>query len=166
MTLGRIGTITLGAVLAVTLTSCGQDEEAASQAISDSIVESNDQTFEVTRKEADCVGDGMVEEIGVEKLTEYKVITEDLKAGDGISEVEMSQEDAGSAADVMTGCADIKGLFTEAMGELPEEARQCVEENLSDEVLHDFLTAIFMNEQDKGNEQLMGALGECVNAGG
>jgi hypothetical protein len=166
MKLRTIGPFCMVAVLAVSLTACGQDEEAASKAISDSIMKSNDETFEVTREEADCVGDGMVEEIGVDKLTEYKVITEDLKASDGIDDVEMSEKDAGAAADVMTGCADIKGLFTSAMGELPEESRQCVDENLSDEVLHDFLTAIFMNDQEKGNEQLMGALQECVSAGG
>ena len=166
MKLRTIGALSTVALLAGSLSACGQDEEAASKAISDSIMESNDETFEVTREEADCVGDGMVEEIGVEKLTEYKVITEDLEANDGLDEVEMSQEDAGSAAEVMTGCADIKALFTSAMQDLPEEAQQCVEENLSDEVLHDFLTAVFMNDQAAGNEQMTEALGECVSVGG
>ncbi len=162
----KIRTVGVAALLALSLTSCGQDEEAASQAISASIMESNDETFEVTQEEADCVGDGMVEEIGVDKLTDYGIITEDLEANDGIEDVEMSEGDASSAADVMAGCADIKGLFTSAMGELPEEAQQCVEENLSDEVLHDFLTAVFMNDQDKGNQELMGALQECLGAQG
>lgn len=156
----------VAALLALSLTACGQDEEAASKAISDSIMKSNDETFEVTRDEADCVGDGMVDKIGVEKLTDYGIITEDLKADGGIESVEMSEGDAGSAADVMSGCADIKELFTSAMGDLPEEAKQCVEEKLSDEVLHDFLVSIFMNEQEQGQQELVGALGECINAGG
>ena len=158
----------LGAVvvLALSLTACGQDEEAASTAISDSIMESNDQTFEVTQEEADCVGDGMVDKIGVDKLTEYGIITEDLKADGGIDSVEMSEGDAGSAADVMSECANIKELFTSAMGDLPEEAQQCVDENLSDEVLHDFLVSIFMNDQEGGQQDLMGALQECLTAGG
>lgn len=158
----KIRTIGVAAVLALTLTSCGQDEEAASKAISASIMESNDDTFEVTQEEADCVGDGMVEKIGVDKLTEYGIITEDMKANDGIENVDMSEEDASSAADVMAGCADIKELFTSATSNLPEEAQQCVEEKLSDEVLHDFLTAVFMNEQEQGNQELMGALQECL----
>jgi hypothetical protein len=162
----KIRTFGVAALLALSLTSCGQDEEAASEAISNSIMESNDETFEVTREEADCVGDGMVEQIGVDKLTEYGIITEDLEANDGIDNVEMSEGDASSAADVMAGCADIKELFTSAMGELPQEAQQCVEENLSDEVLHDFLTAIFMNDQDQGQQELMGALQECLGAQG
>ena len=166
MKLRILGPVCVAAFVATSLSACGQDEEAASKAISDSIMESNDETFQVTREEADCVGDGMVEEIGVDKLTEYKIITEDLEPNDGIDKVEMSQGDAESAADVMTRCADIKGLFTSAMGEMPEEARQCVEENLDDQVLHDFLTAVFMNDQDAGNDQLLGALQECVNPGG
>ena len=153
---------TFGAAAVLTLTSCGQDDEAASKAISASIMESNDETFEVTQEEADCIGDGMVDKIGVEKLTDYGIITEDLKAEDGIENVEMSESDASSAADVMSQCADIKELFTSAMGDLPQEAQTCVEENLSDEVLHDFLTAVFMNDQEKGNQELMGALSECL----
>jgi hypothetical protein len=162
----KLRTIGVAVLLALSLTACGQDEEAASQAISDSITESNNQTFEVTQEEADCVGDGMVEEIGVDQLTEYGIITEDLEANDGIENVKMSEGDAGAAADVMAGCADIKELFTSAMGELPEEAQQCVEENLSDEVLHNFLTAVFMNDQEAGNQELMGALQECLGPQG
>lgn len=162
----KIRTLGVAAALALLLTSCGQDEEAASKAISDSIMESNDETFEVTRDEADCIGDGMVEDIGVDKLTDYGIITEDLKADGGIESVEMSEGDAGSAADVMAECADIKELFTSAMGDLPEEAQTCVDEKLSDEVLHDFLVSIFMNEQEQGQQELVGALGECINAGG
>ena len=42
------------------------------------------------------------------------------------------------------------------MGDLPEEAQQCVDENLSDEVLHDFLVSIFMNDQEGGQQDLIG----------
>jgi len=161
-----IRTIGAVAVLALSLTACGNDEEAASKAISASIMKSNDETFEVTQGEADCVGDGMVDQIGVDKLTEYGIITEDLKASGGIEDVEMSEGDAGSAADVMAECADIKALFTGAMSELPEQAQTCVDENLTDEVLHDFLVSIFMNDQEGGQQELMGALRECLSPGG
>ena len=162
----KIRTIGAVVVLALSLTACGNDEEAASSAISASIMKSNDETFEVTQEEADCVGDGMVDQIGVDKLTEYGIITEELKASGGIEDVEMSEGDAGSAADVMAECADIKALFTGAMSELPEQAQTCVDENLTDEVLHDFLVSIFMNDQQGGQQELMGALQECLTPGG
>jgi len=162
----KIRTIGAATVLALSLAACGNDDAAASEAISKSIMESNDESFKVTQDEADCVGDGMVEEIGVEKLTEYGIITEDLESSGGINNVEMSEGDAESAADVMSECADIKQIFTNAMGELPEDAKACVEENLDDEVIHEFLVAIFMNDQEAGQEGVMTALQECMSAGG
>ena len=59
----------------------------------------------------------------------------------------MSKDDAESAADVMPDCADIKELFTSAMGDnIPAEAQACIDENLTDEVLNKFLVAVFQND--------------------
>lgn len=158
----KIRTIGVVAALALSLSACGGDDEEASKAISDSIVDSNSETFKVTRDEADCVGDGLVEEVGVEKLTEYKIITEDLKAGEGLDGVEMSQGDAEATASTMSECADIRELFTSALGELPEETKSCIDENLSDEVLNEFLVALFMNDQEAGAQDMMSSLQECL----
>lgn len=161
----KIRTIGVAAALALALTSCGNDDEAASQAIAAGIMESNDQTFEVTQEQADCLGDGMVEEIGTDQLVEYGLITEDMESAEGIDSVKMSQDDAESAADVMQECADIKQIFTEAMGDtLPEQAATCIDENLTDEVLNEFLVAVFMDDQAGGTQSLMGALQECMTA--
>lgn len=161
----KIRTIGAVAVLALTLGACGSDDAAASEAISKSIMESNDDTFEVTQDQADCVGEGMVDEIGTDQLVEYGIITEDNEASDGLDAVKMSEDDANSAADVMQECADIKDVFTQAMGELPEEAQTCIDEKLTDDVLHDFLVSIFMDDQEKGTQDLTGALAECMTAG-
>jgi hypothetical protein len=151
------------AVLALALTACGGgDDAAASKAIADSIMNSNDETFEVTQEQADCVGDGFVEEIGADELVEYGIITEDLKADSTIDGVEMSKADAQSAADVMQDCADIKEIFSTAMGELPAEAQTCIDEKLTDEVLNEFLVAVFSNDQESGQQGLMTALTECM----
>lgn len=163
----KIRTIGATAVLALALTACGgADDDAASKAIADSIMDSNSDTFEVSQEEADCVGDGMVEDIGTENLVEYGIITEENEPSGGIESVKMSEDDAQSAADVMQGCADIKEIFTGAMGELPEEAQTCIDEKLTDDVLNDFLVAIFMDDQEAGTQDLMGALTECMAAGG
>lgn len=163
----KIRTIGATAVLALALAACGgSDDDAASKAIADSIMDSNDSTFEVTQDQADCVGDGMVEEIGTGNLVEYGLITEDNEASDGLETVNMSEDDAQSAADVMQECADIKEIFTGAMGELPEEARTCIDEKLTDDVLNEFLVSVFMDDQEGGTQNLMTALTECMSAGG
>jgi hypothetical protein len=161
----KLRTIGAVAALALSLTACGADDEAASKAIADSIMDSNDETFKVTQEQADCVGDGMVEDIGTDKLVEYGLITEDNKAADGIDSVKMSEGDAQSAADVMQDCADIKSIFTDAMGSsVPEEAATCIDEKLTDDVLNEFLVAVFMDDQEAGTQGLMTALQECMTA--
>jgi hypothetical protein len=163
----KIRTLGATAVLVLTLGACGGgDDDEASKAIADSIMDSNSDTFEVTQEQADCVGDGLVEEIGTDQIVEYGILTEDNKAADGIEQVEMSDDDAESAADVMMECADIKEVFTSAMGELPEEAQTCIDEKLTDDVLHEFLVAVFKNDQEGGTQNMMTALTECMTAGG
>lgn len=163
----KIRTIGAVGVLALALAACGgSDDEAASKAIADSIMDSNDETFEVTQEEADCVGKGMVEDIGADQLVEYGIITEDNEAGGGIESVKMSEDDAQAAADTMQGCADIREIFTGAMGDLPEEAQACIDEKLTDDVLNEFLVSVFMDDQEGGTQNLMTALTECMGAGG
>lgn len=162
----QLRTLVLVVVLMGGLAACGEDESAASRAISDSIMDSRDRTFEVTREQADCMGDGLVADIGVDKLTDYGVLSEELGSGSGLDQAAMSERDARTAAAVMTGCADIRGLFTDAMADLPEESRECVDERLSDQVLDDFLTAVFRGEREQGQQRVIGALEGCVSVEG
>ncbi|GAA1478955.1 hypothetical protein GCM10009623_34010 [Nocardioides aestuarii] len=161
----KIRTIGVAAVLALALTSCGNDDQAAADAVAAGVMEGNDDTFQVTQEQADCLGEGMVDEIGTDQLIEYKIITKDLEQSDGIDSVKMSQSDAEAAAGVMQDCADIKKIFTDQLGDsVPEEAAACIDENLSDEVLNEFLVAVFMDDQEAGTQSLMGALQECLSA--
>lgn len=161
----KLRTIGAVAVLALSLTACGSDDEAASEAIATSIMDSNDETFKVSQEQADCIGDGMVEDIGTDQLVDYGLITEDNEAADGIDSVKMSEGDAQAAADVMQDCADIKQIFTDAMGTgVPEEAASCIDEKLTDDVLNEFLVAVFQDDQEAGTQGLMSALQECMQA--
>ena len=82
------------------LSSCGGggDDAAASQALSDSIMKSqksgsNDAAsslLDLKQKEADCIGDGLVDKIGTDQLKEYKLITADNKANKDVTAVKMS----------------------------------------------------------------------------
>jgi hypothetical protein len=154
------------AVMALSLSACGNDEQAASEAIAAWVMEGSDEGSGVTRQGADCVGDGMVEEIGIDKLIEYRILTEDLEVSKGLDNVEMSRADAGSAAEVMMDCADVKQIYTSALGDLTEDARACVEENLGDQVIHEFLVARFMDELEEGQQAVVTALQECMAGDG
>lgn len=154
----------LGAVAALTLvlTACGGDDEAASKAVSTVFMEGSTQVFEVTREQADCVGDGLVEEIGSDKLTDYGLLTEDGEAGD-LEGVKMSEGDSETAARVTADCADLQKTIADAMkGQVPEEQQQCVDDNLTDELLQKVLAASYRDDQDAVNQEITGAFSECL----
>lgn len=154
--------------LALVLAGCGGgDDEAASQAVADVFMESGNQVFEVDRDQADCVGDGFVEEIGTDQLVDYGIVTEEGETGDGLEGVEMSEGDAETAAGVLAECADLQQSLSEAMeGQVPEEQQACIGENLTDELLQSVLTAFFRNDQAAATQELTGALGECLTPSG
>jgi len=162
MTIRALGVAVL---LALSLVSCGEDDAVASDAIADSIIRNN-QDYGLTRAEADCVGDGFVDRIGVEKLRDDGVLTGDLESERGLDQVRMSPEDASVAADVMGECADLKGLFTSALPDLPTASRQCVDRELTDEVLHDYVASVLAARPDEGRRALESSLEECVRLGG
>ncbi len=160
-TLGAVG------VLALTLSACGGGDDAkASESISKAIRDSESQDMALSQQQADCIGDGFVEEIGTDQLVEYKVLKDDFTVNEGVDNVEMSEDDAGSAADVVLECADFREVFTGMMEGMPEEAQTCLEEQLTDERLRGFLVATFSGEQgDEAIQELSTAVQECVTGG-
>lgn len=158
-----VGTGVLALVLPFSACGNGEDDKAAAS-ISAQIQKDNESGLSVTTDEADCIGDGFVSKIGTEKLQEYKLIDSDLEATDE-GDVTMSKDDADEAATVFEDCADIKGLMSKAMeGEgMPDGAKECVDEELTDERLHDFLVGLFSGDQS-ASEEFGQAIQECVAA--
>ena len=153
------------------LTACSgtHDDAEAAKAISDSIMESqedqqggNAQMFAMPREDADCIGEGFVDEIGTEQLQEYGFLTEDLKAAEDFTNVEMSKEDAGAAADTLIECADVQQMMSEAMGEVDAKTRECFEEVLNEEALRSLFTKMFSGQQEEAGEELIQPMMECA----
>lgn len=158
--------------LLLSLTACGGgDDEAAAQAISDSIMEeqkgAQQSVFTMERGEADCIGEGFVDEIGVDKLKEYEFLDEELNAKP-MTNVVMEPEDAESATDVLFDCADVEGLMNEALaagGQMDEKTRACLDEVLTEDKLKSMFTLMFSGEQEKANQEVIEPLTECATAG-
>ncbi|CAN5179916.1 hypothetical protein BH18ACT9_BH18ACT9_04790 [soil metagenome] len=157
----------------LTLAGCGTgDNDAASQAISDSIMESQDDdptsgVFAMERKEADCIGDGFVDEIGVEQLQEYGLLTEDLKRAEGMTDAEMSTQDAESASIALFDCTNVSKMMSEAFssaGTLDAQTRACMEDALSEDVLRDMFTLMFSGKQEEAGQLATEPLTECAGA--
>jgi hypothetical protein len=168
----RITTVALAAILGLGLAGCSGDEEAqAREALSTSLLESNaDGTLEVSEGEADCVADGMVAEIGVDKLIEYGILTEELETGDeSLASQQLEQDDADTAADVFVGCVDVQAVLSDSIaqgmgGSLEPEQVTCLEERLTDEVVREFLATVLAGDQAAATQQVTEELRSCLTS--
>jgi hypothetical protein len=162
--------VTAIAALALSLTACGgsEDDETAAKAISDSIMREQEgaaaDVFAMKRSEADCIGDGFVEEIGVDQLQEYGFISEDLKA-EPMTSVSMETADAEAATGVLFDCADVTALMSEALAagqQVDEKTQKCLEDVLTEEKLRTMFTLMFSGKQDEANQEVVRPLKECA----
>lgn len=160
-------TVATLSVLLLTLTACGggEDEETAKKNLRASFTE-NDTIGEATEEQANCMADGMVDELGVETLQEYKILDDDLKVNEDPGDVEMSEDDANKAADVVVGCVDVAEMITEQMASgddsLTDEQAECIKDAIDEDVMRDMLAAEFQGKESDGMDEMTGALMKCV----
>ena len=95
---------------------------------------------------------------GVDEIVAAGVTPDDVGSdevdGPGDLGLEFSDEQAASFYDRLTGCMDVKALVIEGMtngADLPEDAADCLDENLTDDLLEGFLTTGF-TQGDAGFE--------------
>ncbi len=163
MRMRTIGAI--GALLLVVSGCGGSNDEDAKKAIAESIMNESDTTFDVKQSEADCVASGFVDDIGVDQLQEYGILTEDAKTSTTLDEIKMSADDADAAANAFVDCVDVQELL---MGSVPLEgmdpaAVDCVKGVLSDDAVHDLLAATFSAAgADAAAPDMTEALQKCV----
>ena len=166
------------ALLALSLSSCGgsNDDAEASKAISASIMKSQNasgneaasQLLSLKKKEADCIGSGLVDKIGTDQLKQYKLLTKDNKAGQDVTQVKMSKGDAESATDVLFGCTDVPAMMKKAMnssGQVPAQMRSCVDKTLNEQALRGMFTNVFQGNEEQAKKDLITPMMRCAQSG-
>jgi hypothetical protein len=176
----RSRTILASAVLAgLTLStgcaSSGDDDDAkAARAISNAIVTQQKSAqgpaalLAIKRKDADCVGKGLVDKLGTDKLKKYGVLTDDAKAKKEVTDVKMSAGDAATATDVLFGCVDVEARVEEAMaksGTITPQLRTCVNRVLTEKTLRAVFSGVFQGRQGTP-QRLVGPLTKCAVGNG
>lgn len=155
-----------GLALTLTLAACGGNEDAeAAEAISASMMESSDEEFPVEQDQADCVGEGMVDRVGVDKLQEYGLLTEDLEMDGTVTDVQMEEGDADNAADVLVGCIDAQSILTDQFANddtIGQEEQECLNEVLDDETLTNLFSMMFQGREDEAMNDLIEPLMSCM----
>jgi hypothetical protein len=143
----------------------------ASKAISDSLMKNNSSTtklLKLTRKDADCIGDGLVDKVGTERLQKYGLLTKDNTSKSGINDVTMSATDARATTKVLFGCTDVEAMMESAIirsGSIPAKVKTCVTRTLTEDNLRPVFDEMFQGKQDEATKALTGPITKCAAAG-
>lgn len=163
-----------GAVLCtllLALTACGGgDESQAKESIKASLLDNPDLAgTELTDEEADCVSDGMVDDLGVEKLQEYKLLDDNAEVIEDASPDDFAAEDADALAGTIVGCVDVEELLNEQMGatmeQMTDEQASCITDAFDEDTIKDIISAGFQGEDATSalpgdlQEKVMGCVG-------
>jgi hypothetical protein len=159
-------------VLSLALGGCGGNDDAkASKAISDSIMKEQkaggaSQILDVRRKDADCIGDGLVDRIGTDKLKKYGVLSDDLTSKKSITGAgKLSAGDAKSATGVFFDCTDMEGMMRRAVGgnaNIPRSMKTCIDKTLTEANLRPFLELTFQGKTAEAQKLLAGPMSKCA----
>ena len=160
-------TVIVLATLSLMLTGCGNDEDKAKENVKASILE-EDQIAgtEVTEEDATCLSDGIVDEIGTEKLQEYGLLNDELEVKDEVGEVKMDSGDADSMADVFVDCVEAEKMleeqFSSMTGSLTPEQQDCMKEILDEEKVKEIMSATFQGDTAGMQSALQEDFMQCV----
>lgn len=161
------------AALTLTTAGCGnKDDEKAASAISGSIMKEQKSggaasTVQITQKQADCIGNGMVDKIGTDQLQKYGVMTKDLKVNKDVTAVKMSHGDAVSATDTFFNCADVMGMMKKAMdgaGQMPTEVKACMDKALTESAVRQMFVGMFSGDKN-ASKGLTSSMMKCAALG-
>jgi hypothetical protein len=147
-----------------------QEFSPEEQAYIDALAEVNETANQgqLSGDESQCIGQAIVAALGLETLQagttpdEIRANPEREPADLG---VEADQAQVDQLADATTRCVDITQLVVESMAQvLPDDALDCVEQNLDPDVAASFLAAEYVGSQevrDAANAELDAALSPC-----
>jgi hypothetical protein len=149
----------------------GPDEDAqATRAISDSIIKEQKSgtgpgaLLSMQRKDADCIGKGLVDEIGVESLRSSDLLTEDNTVKGSVTEAKLPAGDARTATSVLFGCADIEAMVEKGLaksGNISPRMKPCVNRVVDDRNLRSMFTAYFQGDKN-APQRLVQPMMRCV----
>ncbi|MGA8994115.1 MAG: hypothetical protein WB441_07380 [Nocardioidaceae bacterium] len=158
-----------------TTPSAAGPEAKAAASISDLLVTSQragggaTALLAVNREDADCIGQGFVDELGVEKLQTYGLLDADLNAVKNVDALKMNAQDARAAAAVTVDCTDIKTTIEQGInqtGNLPAKTRRCISRALDVKVIRTALSSAFEGKQTEAQRLLTKPLLTCAKSAG
>lgn len=171
MRLRLLATLAAGALV---LTACGDDDDDASSGRSDEYAQAmaasmaDDQDLPFEQGDIDCLSGRFIEALGgADRLEADGIEPEDLRGDTSLDELglELGDDEARGIAAAFGDCdvslAEL--VLSEAGEEVPTEVRDCVEENLDEDVLADFFARVLVDESadQQPPQELLEPLMQC-----
>lgn len=128
----------------------------------------------LTRDDAECMVTRMVQDLGVDRLDEIGLTAESFAEDEDLPE-DLSEDDARRVLRSMERCFDVRDLFLaglEESGDVPEEARQCIAEQLDDDFIQKVMLALLtegeeaMASDPELTSEMVSLFTECQGAAG
>ena len=167
------------AALVLLIAACGggddsldDTEQAMADAIAVQMTEDGDSI--ATDEEAQCYGEGVVSEMGLDRLLELGLDQEAVESGTGPDDVELSDDDVDALLDPMMECIDFGAIFVEGLtsgadGEVSEESAECMADGISDDTIRSAAEAGLTGEEfDTATDQellrdMIDLMSECLS---
>lgn len=159
---------------ALLLAACGDDDAGSASSADAEYVEAmaasmqEDEDLPFDEADVDCLSKEFVGALGgAERLEADGIEPDDLRDDSGLDELglELGRDEAeGIAAAFGTCDVSLAELVLDEAGtEVPDEVRECVEENLDEEVLAQFFATVLVDEDtgDDPPEELLEPLMAC-----
>jgi hypothetical protein len=160
------GTLLLGACGNDDSGNAGSGDDEYSEAMAASMREDGDLPF--ADEDIDCLAAEFVDALGgAERLEADGIAPEDLRGDDGLDDLDLDlgQAEADGIAAAFGACdvslAEL--VLAEAGEQVPAEVRQCVEENLDEDVLAEFFATVLVDDEsgDEPPDELLEPLLAC-----
>jgi hypothetical protein len=159
-------TVIVLATLSMLLAGCGNDDDQAKENIKASIQKEELAGTKVSDEDATCLSDGIVDELGTDKLKEYGLLNDDLEVEEEVSEVKMDEGDADAMADVFVGCVEAEEMleeqFSSMTGSLSKEQQDCMKDVLDEEKVKEIMSATFQGDTAGMQQSLQEDFMTCV----
>ena len=155
------------AALTLLLSGCGADEDKAKENIKAKMLEEEQIAgTKVTDDDAACLSDGIVDEIGTEKLQEYGLLNDDLEVEESVGEVKMDKGDADSMATVFVDCMDAEKLieeqFSSMASQMTDEQKECINDVLDEEKVKEIMSLAFQGDTAAMGSLMQEDMMECI----
>ena len=154
--------------------SRSSEDAKASDAIAHSFMASpgsggGDELLGLDRKDARCIGLGVVDKLGIRKLEEYGVLSKQLNGKGSVDKVRLSPADARTTTAVLFTCADVTGMIWKAVdkgGQVPARVRPCVRKALGEDNLRPVFVSYFEGRKQVAQKSLVRPIMACAHATG